>query len=327
MTDRLLKHHGLILPSTRSGCVIARFKDVGEPLCPASYTILHPSPIELISLPAVPLAIAVPAAAASLAYLNAKTQFGYDFILAASLVKSRLRAAAAEKKDRVNLFYKLEEHAHSKHTADRTFLVYEGKSWTFKETYDIVLKYGTWMKTTYGIGPKEVVALDFQNSAQFLFVWFALWAIGANPAFINYNLTSKPLLHCIKTSSARIVFVDEGVKSQFSSEVLDELSSTSFRNGKGCVEVVYVGEDVGNKVMTVQGAREPDSSRAGVEGLQMAILIYTSGTTGNPKPAIVNWIKLYTAGNFMETWLPLKKTDRYYTVRFSPDAYNSLLRN
>ena len=305
----------LSLPTGSPFCAVAPGSDA-QSACRVSSTMLPVSPTELITLrPSVPLAIAVPAAAASLAYLNAKTQFSHDIKLGSAIVKATLRTAANEKKKRLNLFYRLEEHAHAKSTANHPFLVYEGKSWTFKEAYDVVLRYGTWMKTTYAIAPKEVVAVDFQNSAQFIFVWLALWSIGATPAFINYNLTSEPLLHCIKTSSARIVFVDEGVRSHFSIDVLNRLSSSKFHDGKGSVEVVYVGEKVANKVMTIDGVREPDSSRAGAEPFKPAMLIYTSGTTGMPKAAIMSWSKLYTGAAVLESWMPLRKSDRFYTVR------------
>ena len=228
-----------------------------------------------------------------------------------------------QRRDRLNYFYFLEDHAKAKNTANHTFLVYEGLEWTYKETYDTVLKYAGWLKTKYQVAPGEVVALDFMNSPKFVFIWFALWSLGAFPAFINYNLTSKPLLHCIKTSGARITLVDDEIKHQFSEEVLEALQSTKFRDGKGSVEVVYVDSQVERGIeMSMDGLREPDTSRSGAALTTLAILIYTSGTTGNPKPAIVSWDKILATSCVMQNWMGWKQKDRFYSVcHFYPTQY------
>lgn len=181
--------------------------------------------------------------------------------------------------------------------------------------YDIVLQYGTWLKTQYAIGPREVVAMDMMNGPQFVFLWLALWSLGASPAFINYNLTGQSLLHCIRTSTARILFVDEEVKSQFTQDVLDAVSAPGFRDGNGTVEVIDFNTATESRILAGKGLREPDSSRAGAKMHDMANLIYTSGTTGLPKPAIVSWNKSRVGGGFAAAWLGLKSKDRFYTVR------------
>lgn len=275
---------------------------------------------------AVPLAIAAPAAAAGFAYLNAKTALGNDLSLLGALTKSTISSRIRERKDRVNLFYTLEEHAHARSTANHPFIVYEGREWTYREVYDVVLKYGTWLKTTYNIAPKEVIAMDFMNSPQFAFIWLAIWSLGAHPAFINYNLTDKPLLHCVRTSTARLLLVDSEVRNSFSREVLDELASTRFRDGKGPVEVVFFTPEIESQIFRTEGVREPDSSRSGAMGHMMANLIYTSGTTGLPKPAIVSWSKGRVGGGFVCGWMGFKRKDRFYTVRIKPhDLAGTLL--
>lgn len=230
-------------------------------------------------------------------------------------MRNALISSSLEGKDKVNAFYHLENHAKAKTTANHPFLVYEGTTWTYKEAHDIVLKYAAWLKTNFAIAPKEVVALDSMNSPMFIFIWLALWSLGAFPAFINYNLTSEPLLHCVKTSTARIIFVDDEVREKISSDVLEALESEEFRDGKGPVEVVYVGADREREIMTLKGFREPDTSRSGATMTSMSLLIYTSGTTGNPKPAIVAWSKAHIGGILMKSWMGWKpRTDRFYSV-------------
>lgn len=245
--------------------------------------------------------------------MTAKTQLGYDLTLVKAHAGAHLNVSAKEKRDRVNIFYVLEQHATTKATADHPFLVYEGKSWTFKEAYQIVLQYGTWLKTTYAIAPKEVVAMDFMNSDKFVFLCLGLWSIGAVPGFINYNLTGDPLLHSIRASSARIAIVDPEVKARFTTEVIDTLASPSARDGKGPIEVLYLDAATEQQILSTKGEREPDHARTAMR-LDLALLIFTSGTTGLPKPGFVSWQKILLLSSFVPTWLGLKKTDRYYTV-------------
>ncbi|KAL9480333.1 hypothetical protein ACSS6W_005119 [Trichoderma asperelloides] len=156
----------------------------------------------------VPLPIVLPAAAASLAYLNAKSGFWYDFTLIKSVAKGTIRVRRGLRNDTINLFYLLESHAKSARYANKAFLIFEGKTYTYAQTYDRALRYGHWIKTKFDVKPKDIVAMDFQNSDTFVFVWFALWAIGAKPAFINYNLTGKALAHCIEAATTKLCLID-----------------------------------------------------------------------------------------------------------------------
>ena len=227
-------------------------------------------------------------------------------------MKSNVQITLAEKRDRMSYFYSLEQHATTKSTADHAFLVYEGRTWTYKETYDIVLKYGTWVKTSYGIVPREVVAMDFMNSPVFVFLWLGIWSIGATPAFINYNLTGDPLLHSVKTSTARVLFVDQKMKPRFTKEITETLESAGARDGKGPVQTVFFDATLEERIMGTDAVREPDSSRSAMR-LEMAMLIFTSGTTGLPKPATITWQKIGLLTGFMPSWFGLTKSDRYYT--------------
>ena len=264
---------------------------------------------------AVPLAVAAPAAAATLAYLNGRLRIGYDLSLLTALIHHLRKTKQLEKEDKVNQFYTLEDHAKSKTSANHTFLVFEGKEWTYRETYETVLKYAAWLKTKYAIAPREVVALDFMNTAQLIFLWLAVWSLGATPSFLNYNLSGPPLLHCLKASTARIVFVEDEVESRFTDEVREKLASTAFRDGKGSIEIVSC-RGVESQVAQLPGHRETDLSRNGPTFSDMAILIFTSGTTGLPKPAIVSWSKLHVGGSFGPKWMGMKQTDRFYTVSY-----------
>ncbi|KAJ5550776.1 AMP-dependent synthetase/ligase [Penicillium sp. DV-2018c] len=264
-------------------------------------------------LPDIPLSLAIPAAATTLAYLNARWSLSYDLKLIKGGVKTSMRSNFAERGDRLNLFYVLEAHALNPKTANNEFIVYNGQTTTFHEAYMIVLRYGAWFKNVHGIKRKEIVAMDFMNSSTFVFVFLGLWSIGAVPAFINYNLSGKPLIHSIRTSTARLLLVDEEVRHCFPPEQEQILTSPTFRDGKGPVEIIYHTPEVEAQILGMEPTREADALRSGDIARDMAILIYTSGTTGLPKPAIVSWRKCWYGGSFTQDWLGITPSDRFFT--------------
>ncbi|ORY05298.1 hypothetical protein BCR34DRAFT_572131 [Clohesyomyces aquaticus] len=166
------------------------------------------------------LPYALPAAAAGLAYLNGKFALSYDYALLSSFATAAGGATVHEWRDNINVFHVLESHAQSSR-AQHTWIIHHGRSWTYAEAYETVLRYGNWLKSK-GVQKNEVVAMDFINSEIFIWIWFGLWSIGAKPAFINYNLTGKPLLHTIRTSTARLILVDENGREKFAKRVMAE---------------------------------------------------------------------------------------------------------
>lgn len=259
------------------------------------------------------MALAAPAALAGLAYLDARTGLSYDSRWLVPGLYGQLTTARREKKDRLNLFYQLEEHALGKQ-ANTVMLIFEGRQWTYKEAYQTAVKYGTWLKIKYSIKPKEVVAMDFVNSEKFIFIWLGLWAIGAKPAFINYNLTGKALAHCIRVSTARITLVDLNIEDKITQEVRDELPNVQFQTFSPELEA---------EVMSTEGVREPDDARTDDKSHNMAILIYTSGTTGLPKGAIVSWKKILVGSKIVPSFVGMAKRDVFYTVSHLRDARDS----
>lgn len=97
-------------------------------------------------MPPAVLPYALPAAAAGLAYLNARHAISYDWALIKPLLKSQIIGIALhERRDDFNLFYTLERQAQSAN-GSHTWIIFEGRRFTFAQAYENVLKYGTWMK-------------------------------------------------------------------------------------------------------------------------------------------------------------------------------------
>jgi AMP-binding enzyme len=66
-------------------------------------------------------------------------------------------------KDKGLIYDYFEEHALGKN-ANRLFLIFEGRSWTYKHFYDDVQRVGNWLLKDLQIQRGEMVALDGPNS-------------------------------------------------------------------------------------------------------------------------------------------------------------------
>ncbi|KAH7166345.1 hypothetical protein EDB81DRAFT_284429 [Dactylonectria macrodidyma] len=206
--------------------------------------------------------------------------------------------------DRLNLFYLVEAMAKNPRTADRVLLVFEGRRYSYAEAYDTILRYGHWLRAEMGVKPKDVVAMDFQNSPTFVFLWWGLWSIGAKPAFINYNLAGEPLTQCLRVATSSLCIIDPDIAGQVTQDVRDQLPDMRF---------LVLTPDVEAKILAYEPVRAPDSDRSENSLSNLAILIYTSGTTGLPKPAIVSWGKLIVGGTVASKLIGRGDGDIMYT--------------
>lgn len=129
---------------------------------------------------------------------------------------------------------------------------------------------------------------------------------------LNYNLSGDRLVHCVKTSTARLILVDSEVR-----DVLEGAAGTATRTAleteDATREVVIFDDSTERVVETWRSVRPPDEERGGVKLPDMAMLIYTSGTTGMPKAAIISFQKLHFGAGFCRRYIGLRHTDRFYT--------------
>ena len=182
-----------------------------------------------------------------------------------------------ENKDRINVFYILEDLAKDPECADRVFLKVpkddnapnRQTEWTYSEAYDNVLKYAAWLKQKHEVQKDELIAMDFTNKPQFVWVWFALWSLGAIPAFINHNLRDKAFVHSVRVSTSRLLLVDPEIREVLSEETMRGLSAG--KEGHA-VETIIVEPETEAEIMSLVPYRAPDEARSGATTISTSML-------------------------------------------------------
>ncbi|KAI0835495.1 fatty acid transporter [Hypoxylon sp. FL0890] len=253
---------------------------------------------------ALTIAGAVTSSAALAAYLDARFHIRNDIKLGSNKNRTarfaKMIAEASENGE--TLLYHMLENRTKSSMGNNIFLVFEGREWSYIEFFQALQPVGNWLLKELGIQKGEMVALNGGNSPEYLFIWFALEAIGASVAFINCNLTAEPLVHCVKVSGARYLLVDSDTRNLVSPVEKQLISS-------GTKTIYYNPEFI-----SALTDREPlpQERRDGIKPTDIASLIYTSGTTGNPKGTVVSRARgmlLRRAGYK----LAIKPGDRMYT--------------
>jgi acyl-CoA synthetase (AMP-forming)/AMP-acid ligase II len=146
------------------------------------------------------------------------------------------------------------------------------------------------------VKPHDYVAFFLTNSPDFMFAWLGLWAIGAAPAMINYNLTGKALIHCLKVSGASLLLVDgdptlvrriEDVRSQIEQDLGMQIS--------------VLDQQVMKEIRSQKTERPGDIYREVVQGDWPMAMFYTSGTTGMPKGVPFQMVRCFPGGASVNT--------------------------
>lgn len=149
--------------------------------------------------------------------------------------------------------------------------------------------------------PHDYVAFYLTNSPDFIFAWLGLWAIGAAPAMINYNLAGKALTHCLKVSGATLLLVDEdptliGRIEEARSHIGEELG----------MHIRIIDSEIKNEIRSQKPDRPADVFREVVKGDWPMAMFYTSGTTGMPKGVPFQMDRGYPQGGSVTIFLHKK---------------------
>src|SRR5437764_5214205 len=140
-----------------------------------------------------------------------------------------------------------------------------------------------------GIGKGDRVALLSENRPEWAYVDYAVLAIGAVVVPVYATLTAVQLLHLLRDSGARAIFVSnpeqlrkfQSIRSQSPVELAAVFDAEG--TAAGVCEFASLIKDV-------PPGRDPefDALAHSVQAEDLATIIYTSGTTGTPKGAMLS---------------------------------------
>ncbi|KAK5653978.1 hypothetical protein OQA88_7654 [Cercophora sp. LCS_1] len=224
----------------------------------------------------LPAAAAAATTALTTMYLDAKLHLGKDlrWIIGRRFIRRQWQRA--EKTGRTSMYYFLEERAAAH--PDKEAIWSRAGCYSWAETMTRAHQYANWY-LSQGVRRGDLVAFFMLNSPDFVFAWIGLWAIGAAPAMINYHLTGRALIHCLKLSEAKLVLMDgDDAAMGRMAEVRPEMD----RIAKAPIKFVRLS-DAKPEIYASPSARPADEHRLGLKANDPMGLFYTSGTTGMPK--------------------------------------------
>ncbi|KAG9248669.1 hypothetical protein BJ878DRAFT_326794 [Calycina marina] len=244
------------------------------------------------------------ASTAGALYLDAKCALKKDLdtiITARSILKDYLFAAKAQ---RLSLYYLFEEAVKRRENEDCIWSR-EG-CYTWNQVYERVNQYAQWY-LSQGVQPHDLVSFYITNSPDFVFAWLGLWAIGAAPAMINYNLAANALVHCLRVAGSKLILVDDDVELMGRIEdVRDEIEK-----GLG-MKISILDDQMRSHLQSLKAERPEDEFRAGVKGNNPMCIFYTSGTTGMPKGVPFNIDRGFAAASSRAGSNIFLPDDRWY---------------
>ena len=173
--------------------------------------------------------------------------------------------------------------AGSRNHGDKTFLVYEGETWSFAKTMDEVDALSNLLVNSYGIKKGDRVAVAMRNYPEWVMSFAAIISVGAISVSMNSWWVEDEMDFALQDSGAKVLICDQ---QRF------DIGAASCSKLGVKVIVARAEKPLPNGVDTWQDALAPHLA-AGLKCPVVEIasdddatILYTSGTTGRPKGAV-----------------------------------------
>ncbi|XP_054942711.1 long-chain fatty acid transport protein 6 isoform X2 [Physeter macrocephalus] len=174
---------------------------------------------------------------------------------------------------------------HAKKQPQKPFIIYEGDIYTYQDVDKRSSRVAHVFLNHSTLKRGDTVALLMSNEPDFIHVWFGLAKLGCVVAFLNSNIRSVSLLHCIRSCEPRALVVGADLLGTIE-EILPSLP--------GDISVWAMKESVPQgiislkeKLSTASDSQVPHSHHVASNLKAPYLYIFTSGTTGLPKAAVI----------------------------------------
>lgn len=196
-----------------------------------------------------------------------------------------------------------------------TAIIFDGISYTYDELYNNVLKLSVaFSKLNIHKGSK--VALILQNRIEYIFLYFALFYIGAYPVPINTRWGKQEVYNVLDDSKVQVIVTEEKIGSLTYGQYIEEY----IERDNDVQKVIYFSENLykekGIAYENFIDVELRELNREEIYPDDIAMLSYTSGTTGTPKGVMLKnndivKISVYTT----QTW---ENADEDYPISIAP---------
>ncbi|XP_033952300.1 long-chain fatty acid transport protein 6 [Pseudochaenichthys georgianus] len=174
---------------------------------------------------------------------------------------------------------------------DKPFVIYEGSVHTYRDIERRSNRLAHVFLEDVKLRKGECIALLMSNEPDFLCVWFGLAKVGCSVAFLNINIKSKSLLHCVNCCGAKTLIVGADLVESMNG-ILSSLQEEHIQVWamKSHTEHTHV-HTLLDKVEAASEQPVPASLRATTSLKAPTLYIFTSGTTGLPKAAVITHLQ------------------------------------
>ncbi|XP_023253685.1 very long-chain acyl-CoA synthetase-like isoform X1 [Seriola lalandi dorsalis] len=192
---------------------------------------------------------------------------------------------------------------------NKPFIIFENQTLTYQDVDYRSNQFANAFRAEGSLTKGDIVAQLMCNEPDFICVWLGLCKVGCEVAFLNVNVKTKSLLHCVQSCGARTLVV--GADSvQLLEEVLPDLKKDNM--AVWVVDHTSPSDGVNtllDKVERMSG--ETLSELPKVDIMSNFLFIFTSGTTGLSKAARVGHLKAIASMAFF-TMCGAKSDDIIY---------------
>ncbi|XP_043106913.1 long-chain fatty acid transport protein 6 isoform X2 [Puntigrus tetrazona] len=201
----------------------------------------------------------------------------------------------------------------ARNSPEKPFIVFEEQTLSYGDADARSNRFASVLGARCGLKRGDTVALLMSNEPDFICVWFGLSKLGCEVAFLNFNIKSQSLQHCLRGCAAKALVIGSDLL-----RCLDEVLPALIDAG---VKVWVTGErsshqSIGTLLDKLESAspEKPLTDGSQPDLLSTFLFIFTSGTTGLPKAARISHIKAVMCMAFLRLCGAVARDRVYVTL-------------